>query len=74
MNGADSFDFHHRFAPSVLATCMGAAGVINAVEELYEHEQQLSVRFLCFWFNSFSAAVSNAVKVCRICHPNLHRR
>jgi hypothetical protein len=31
------------------------------VETLFNQEQQLSVRFLYFWFNSFSAVVSSAI-------------
>lgn len=58
MSGPETFDLHHQYAPSVLATYLGAASVISAVEALFDQEQQLSVRFLHFWFNSFSAAVS----------------
>ena len=58
MSGPQTFDLHHRYAPSVLATYLGAASVISAIEILFDQEQQLSVRFLHFWFNSFSAAVS----------------
>jgi hypothetical protein len=59
MSGPETFDLHHQFAPSVLATYLGAASIISAVETLFDQEQQLSVRFLHFWFNSFSAAVSS---------------
>lgn len=59
MSGPEPFDLHHQYAPSVLATYLGAASVISAVETLFDQEQQLSVRFLHFWFNSFSAAVSS---------------
>jgi hypothetical protein len=59
MSGPETFDLHHQYAPSVLATYLGAASIISAVETLFDQEQQLSVRFLHFWFNSFSAAVSS---------------
>jgi len=57
MSGPDAFDLNHAYAPSVLATYLGASSLISAVEALFEQEQQLSVRFLHFWFNSFGAAV-----------------
>lgn len=58
MNSAEPFDMHHEYAPSVLATYLSASSLIAAVEGLFEQETQLSVRFLHFWFNVFSAAVS----------------
>lgn len=58
MNSPEPFDMHHDYAPSVLATYLSASNLIAAVEQLYEKESQLSVRFLHFWFNVFSAAVS----------------
>lgn len=57
MNSAEPFDMNHEYAPSVLATYLSSSSLIAAVELLYEKEQQLSVRFLHFWFNVFSAAV-----------------
>jgi hypothetical protein len=63
MNSHEPFDMHHEYAPSVLATYLSASNLIAAVEQLYEKESQLSVRFLHFWFNVFSAAVSETVKV-----------
>ena len=61
MNSAEPFDMNHEFAPSVLATYLSASTLIATVDDLYEHEQNLSVRFLHFWFNVFSAAVSDVV-------------
>lgn len=58
MSDPAAFDFHHHYAPSVLATYLAAAGVISTVEALFDQEQQLSARFLHFWFNTFSASVS----------------
>jgi hypothetical protein len=58
MSGPEPFDLHHEFAPSVLATYLAASSLISAVETLYDQEPQLSARFLCFWFNAFSGAVS----------------
>ncbi|KAF5330267.1 hypothetical protein D9758_014459 [Tetrapyrgos nigripes] len=58
MNSPDFFDLSHQFAPSVLATYLSASSMIAAVETLFEQEEQLSGRFLCFWFNAFSASVS----------------
>lgn len=57
MRGPAAFDLAHPYAPSVLATYLASANFIGAVEKLFSQQQQLSVRFLCFWFNSFSAAV-----------------
>ncbi|KAF8650016.1 hypothetical protein AX16_005468 [Volvariella volvacea WC 439] len=65
MNGPEPFTLHHQHAPSVLATYLGTSSLIGAVEELYEQEQQLSVRFLHFWFNAFSAAVTLALFISR---------
>jgi len=61
MNSAEPFDMNHEFAPSVLATYLSASTLIATVDDLYEREQNLSVRFLHFWFNVFSAAVSDVV-------------
>jgi hypothetical protein len=58
MSSPEAFDLCHPYAPSVLATYLGASNLIAAVETLFNQQQQLSVRFLHFWFNSFSAAVS----------------
>ncbi|KAG7088272.1 hypothetical protein E1B28_012286 [Marasmius oreades] len=65
MSSPVAFELHHTYAPSVLATYLGAASIITAVEMLFETEAQLSARFLCFWFNSFSAAVTLALLVSR---------
>ncbi|KAF9267292.1 hypothetical protein L218DRAFT_955171 [Marasmius fiardii PR-910] len=65
MSSSVAFELHHTYAPSVLATYLGAASIITAVETLYETEAQLSARFLCFWFNSFSAAVTLSLLVSR---------
>ncbi|KAJ7288137.1 hypothetical protein C8J57DRAFT_1445609 [Mycena rebaudengoi] len=56
---------HHRYAPSVLATYAGAASLIATLETLFEREAQLSARFLHFWFNAFSAAVTLSLLVSR---------
>ncbi|KIM35921.1 hypothetical protein M413DRAFT_32151 [Hebeloma cylindrosporum] len=65
MSGPAAFDLNHPFAPSVLATYLGASNLISAVETLFNQEQQLSVRFLHFWFNSFSAAVTLSLLISR---------
>ncbi|ESK95817.1 hypothetical protein Moror_12429 [Moniliophthora roreri MCA 2997] len=65
MSSPVSFEMHHSYAPSVVATYLGASSLITAVETLFEKEQQLSCRFLCFWFNSFSAAVTLALLISR---------
>ncbi|TFK39044.1 hypothetical protein BDQ12DRAFT_682922 [Crucibulum laeve] len=65
MSGSDAFDLHHRYAPSVLATYLGASALISGVEELYKQEEQLSTRFLHFWFNAFSAAVTISLLISR---------
>jgi len=57
MSGPEAFDLSHHHAPSVIATYLGASNLISVVETLFEQEQQLSVRFLHFWFNAFSAVV-----------------
>ncbi|KAK0439848.1 hypothetical protein EV421DRAFT_1818820 [Armillaria borealis] len=64
-NCPEPFDFHHRFAPSVVATYLGASSLISTVAKLYEQEQHLSARFLCFWFNAFSAAVTLSLFISR---------
>jgi len=61
MNSAEPFDMNQEFAPSVLATYLSASTLIATVDDIYEHEQNLSVRFLHFWFNVFSAAVSDDI-------------
>ncbi|KAF7767920.1 transcriptional regulator family: Fungal Specific TF [Agaricus bisporus var. burnettii] len=65
MNSPEPFDMHHDYAPSVLATYLSASNLIAAVEQLYEKESQLSVRFLHFWFNVFSAAVMLSLFISR---------
>jgi hypothetical protein len=50
-------DLHHPYAPSVLATYIGASSLIATLETLFDREPQLSARFLHFWFNAFSATV-----------------
>ncbi|KAJ7095719.1 hypothetical protein B0H15DRAFT_826810 [Mycena belliarum] len=51
-------DLHHPYAPSVLATYIGASSLIATLETLFDREPQLSARFLHFWFNAFSATVT----------------
>lgn len=58
MSGPEPFNLHHKYAPSVLATYLEAASLISTIETLFDHEPQLSTRFLYFWFNAYSAAVS----------------
>jgi hypothetical protein len=57
MSCPEAFSLNHHYAPSVIATYLGASNLISAVETLFELEQQLSARFLHFWFNTFSAVV-----------------
>ncbi|KAF8968960.1 hypothetical protein BDZ97DRAFT_1797210 [Flammula alnicola] len=65
MSSPEAFDLHHPYAPSVLATYLGASNLISAVETLFNQEQGLSVRFLHFWFNAFSAVVTLALLISR---------
>ncbi|KAM6493617.1 hypothetical protein JOM56_009978 [Amanita muscaria] len=65
INGPDLFDLHHQYSPSVLATYLGASSVIKSVQTLFDQEPDLSARFLHFWFNSFSAAVTLALFISR---------
>jgi hypothetical protein len=65
MSNASSFDLQHKHAPSVVATYIAASSLVSTVDTLFSQEQQLSARFLHFWFNSFSAAV---------CSPFSHPR
>ncbi|KJA21980.1 hypothetical protein HYPSUDRAFT_202474 [Hypholoma sublateritium FD-334 SS-4] len=65
MSGPAEFDLAHPYAPSVLATYLAAANVIGSVETLFSQQQQLSVRFRHFWFNSLSAAVVLALLISR---------
>lgn len=55
---AAHFTLTHQWAPSVIATYLAAASLIETIEQLYEHEREVSVRFLFFWFNAFSAAMT----------------
>ena len=57
LSGPTAFNFAYPYAPSVFAAYLSAARLIKAVETIFSQEQQLSVRFLHFWFNSFSATV-----------------
>jgi hypothetical protein len=57
MGSPEGFDLNHHYAPSVIATYLSASNLITAVEALFDQEQQLSARFLHFWFNAFSAVV-----------------
>ncbi|KIK57141.1 hypothetical protein GYMLUDRAFT_98786 [Collybiopsis luxurians FD-317 M1] len=65
MSSPEQFDWNDTFAPSVLATYLGCSGLIAAVETLFNKEDQLSGRFLCFWFNAFSASVALSLLVSR---------
>ncbi|PFH53342.1 hypothetical protein AMATHDRAFT_45610 [Amanita thiersii Skay4041] len=65
MSGPEPFDLHHHYAPSVLATYLGASSLMKAVQTLFDKEPDLSVRFLHFWFNAFSAAVTLALFISR---------
>ncbi|KAJ7132998.1 hypothetical protein C8R46DRAFT_1140298 [Mycena filopes] len=58
-------DLRHAYAPSVLATYIGAASLIATLETLFDREAQLSARFLHFWFNAFSATVTLSLFVSR---------
>ena len=55
---AARFTLKHEYAPSVVATYMAANSLIDTIEALFNCEPEISVRFLFFWFNAFSAAVS----------------
>ena len=61
MSGPIAFTLAHPYALSVFATYLSAESLISAVETLFNQEQQLSVRFLHFWFNSFSATVRRSL-------------
>lgn len=54
----EMLQFEHKYAPSVVATYLGASQLISTVALLFDREPDLSCRFLSFWFNAFSAAVS----------------
>ncbi|KAJ7367111.1 hypothetical protein DFH08DRAFT_836580 [Mycena albidolilacea] len=58
-------NLHHPYAPSVLATYIGASSLIATLETLFDREPQLSARFLHFWFNAFSATVTLSLFVSR---------
>ena len=57
MSDYDAFSYRHKFAPSAVATYLGATRLIATLKALEEREPQLSKRFMCFWFNAFSGAV-----------------
>ncbi|KAE9405690.1 hypothetical protein BT96DRAFT_988202 [Gymnopus androsaceus JB14] len=65
MSSPEQFDWNNKFAPSILATYLGCSSIIAAVETLFDKEEQLSGRFLCFWFNAFSAFVTLSLLVSR---------
>jgi len=65
MGCPEGFDLRHPYAPSVIATYISASNLISAVETLFEQEQQLSARFLHFWFNTFSAVVTLSLLISR---------
>ncbi|EAU85818.2 hypothetical protein CC1G_05035 [Coprinopsis cinerea okayama7 len=65
MSDPAAFDLHHQYAPSVIATYLAASGLISTVETLFDQEQQLTARFLHFWFNSFSASVTLSLLISR---------
>ncbi|KAJ3862360.1 hypothetical protein EV359DRAFT_45366, partial [Lentinula novae-zelandiae] len=65
LNNSEQFDWDREFAPSLLATYLSTSSIIWAVETLFNKEEQLSGRFLCFWFNAFSASVTLSLIVSR---------
>jgi hypothetical protein len=65
MGCPEGFDLSHPYAPSVIATYLSASNLISTVETLFEQEQQLSARFLHFWFNTFSAVVTLSLLISR---------
>lgn len=65
MNNAEPFEMQHEYAPSVLATYLSASSLISAVDGLFKYQKELSVRFLHFWFNVFSAAVMLSLFISR---------
>ncbi|KAJ3892799.1 hypothetical protein GG344DRAFT_44607 [Lentinula edodes] len=65
LNNSEHFDWDREFAPSLLATYLSTSSIIGAVETLFNKEEQLSGRFLCFWFNTFSASVTLSLLVSR---------
>ncbi|KAF8335644.1 hypothetical protein F5887DRAFT_1079053 [Amanita rubescens] len=65
MRGPESLDLHHKYYPSVLATYLGASSLIKAVQALFDQEPNLSTRFLHFWRNVFSAAVTLGLFISR---------
>ncbi|KAJ4491601.1 hypothetical protein C8J55DRAFT_450236 [Lentinula edodes] len=65
LNNSEQFDWDREFAPSLLATYLSTSSIVGAVETLFNKEEQLSGRFLCFWFNTFSASVTLSLLVSR---------
>uniref|UniRef100_D8PXF1 Zn(2)-C6 fungal-type domain-containing protein n=1 Tax=Schizophyllum commune (strain H4-8 / FGSC 9210) TaxID=578458 RepID=D8PXF1_SCHCM len=55
---AARFTLRHENAPSVVATYLAANSLIDTIEDLFKWEPEISVRFLFFWFNAFSAAMT----------------
>lgn len=54
----EAFNRQHRYAPSVVAVFLSASRMIAAVHDLYKWAPTLTARFLGFWTNAFSSAVS----------------
>ncbi|KAF9523896.1 hypothetical protein CPB83DRAFT_862092 [Crepidotus variabilis] len=55
MNVEHPLSVDHPFAPSVIATYIGACDIISTVNTLFEQEGQLCARFLHFCFNVYFA-------------------
>jgi hypothetical protein len=61
----DNFTYRHKYAPSVLATYLSASRLVATIGIMLHREPQLSKRFMCIWFNAFSAAVALSLIVAR---------
>ncbi|KAL1745278.1 hypothetical protein HDZ31DRAFT_82070 [Schizophyllum fasciatum] len=65
-SNAAQFTLTHPLAPSVVATYIAAASLIETIEVLFDQEPEISVRYLFFWFNAFSAAMTLQAFVHRV--------
>ncbi|KAI0086530.1 hypothetical protein BDY19DRAFT_960418 [Irpex rosettiformis] len=54
----EMFTVQHTYTPSVLAVYSGSCSLISTIATIYQWEPELSIRYIIFWNNLFSAAVS----------------
>ncbi|KAJ3551627.1 hypothetical protein NP233_g13045 [Leucocoprinus birnbaumii] len=61
----EAFNRRHKYAPSVVAVFLSASRMIATVQELFQHEPEMTARILWYWSNAFSAAIALCLLVSR---------